>query len=309
MPRAIWSGSVSFGLVNVPVRMYSAIEAHDLHFSLLHTKDDSHIGYEKICKQEGKPVPDDEIEKAYEIGDGEFVYLTDADFEAAEGTTYRTIELSDFVRYEEIDPIYFETTYFLGPDEGSEKAYALLVEAMSRTGLVGLGTFVMRNKQHLGCVRVRDGVLTLVRMYFEDEVRPHDEVKPKRVSVGSRELEMAEELIDRFSGTFDIGKYRDDYRDALLAVVKAKQRGETVEVEEPREEAPPDLLAALQASLAGRKGASQRRTRTGRNGGRRKPRATRELSKDQLVQRARRAHVSGYSKMTKDELVHALESR
>jgi DNA end-binding protein Ku len=282
MPRAIWSGSVSFGLVNVPVRMYSAIDTHDLHFSLLHTKDDSHIGYEKVCKKEEKPVPDDEIEKAYEVSEGEFVYLTDADFEAAEGATYRTIELSDFVSYEEIDPIYFETTYFLGPEEGSEKVYALLVEAMSRTGLVGLGTYVMRNKQHLGCVRVRDGMLTLVRMYFEDEVRDHGDVKPKRVAVGERELEMAEELIDRFSGRFDIGKYKDEYRDALLAVVKAKQKGEAVQVGEPRAEAPPDLLAALQASLAGRKASTQRKPkpRAKRAGGRRgKRRGAKQVSK------------------------------
>ena len=134
MPRAIWSGSISFGLVNVPVRMYSAIDEQELHFHLLHTKDDSRIGYEKVCKKEGKPVPDDEIVKAYEFEDGEYVYLTEEDFEAAEGEVFRTIDVSDFVSYEEIDSIYFERTYYLGPADGADKVYSLLVKAIRAVG-------------------------------------------------------------------------------------------------------------------------------------------------------------------------------
>src|SRR5918995_6059734 len=161
MPRAIWSGSISFGLVNVPVRMYSAIQEQDLHFHLLHVKDDSRIGYEKICKKEERPVPDDEIVKAYEVEDGEYVYVTDEDFEAAEGESLRTIDICDFVPYDEIDPIYFERTYFLGPADGADKVYRLLLKAMEDSGLAAIAKYVMRDKQNLGCLRVRDGVITL----------------------------------------------------------------------------------------------------------------------------------------------------
>jgi DNA end-binding protein Ku len=134
MPRAIWSGSISFGLVNVPVRMYSAIDEQDVHFHLLHEKDDSRIGYEKICKEEGKPVPDDEIVKGYQVSEGEYVYVTDEDLEAAAGETYRTIDIQDFVDVDEVDPIYFERSSYLGPAKGGEKTYALLVRAMEHSG-------------------------------------------------------------------------------------------------------------------------------------------------------------------------------
>jgi DNA end-binding protein Ku len=308
MPRAIWSGAISFGLVNVPVRMYRAIEEQDLHFHLLHTKDDSRIGYEKVCKQEGTPVPDDEIGKAYEVADGEYVYLTDEDFATAEGATFRTIDISDFVPYEEIDPIYFERTSYLGPAAGAEKVYALLVRAMEKSGLAAIATYVMRDKQHLGCLRIRDGVITLERMYFADEVRPVDELGVERARVGKQELEMAAELIDRFSGSFDITKYRDRYRDALLEVVEAKRKGEAVRVEEPDEAAPPDLLEALRESLASARGgrpargraSGRRKTNDGHNG------SLPRLTKAQLVARAKRDGVKGYSSMTKKELVDVL---
>ena len=186
MPRAIWSGSLLFGLVNVPVRMFSAIDEKDLHFHLLHRKDDSRIGYEKVCKKEGKPAPDDEIGTAYEISKGKYVYLEDEDFAAAEPKGYRTFDLSDFVPLDEIDPIYLDRTYYLAPAEGGEKVYAVLTRAMDKAGLAAIGTYVMRNKQHLGCLRVRDGVLLLSQLYFADEIRPHEELAPKGVRVGAR---------------------------------------------------------------------------------------------------------------------------
>jgi DNA end-binding protein Ku len=135
MPRAIWSGSVAFGLVNAPVKMYSAIDEHNLELHLVHEKDGSRIGYEKVCKKEGKKVPDDEIVKAFEVSDGELVYLTDEDFQAAEEEGYRTIEVLDFVEHDQIDPIVFRRTYYLGPADGAEKVYALLVEALEKSGL------------------------------------------------------------------------------------------------------------------------------------------------------------------------------
>src|ERR671919_2200124 len=158
MPRAIWSGAISFGLVNVPVRMYSAIDEQDIHFHYVHEKDGSRIGYEKICKKEDKPVPDDEIVKAYEYAKGKYVYMTDEDFEAAAVEGYKTIDITDFVPRDEIDPIYFERTYYLGPQEGAEKVYALLRRAMEEAGLAGIAKYVMREKQQLGALRVHDGV-------------------------------------------------------------------------------------------------------------------------------------------------------
>jgi DNA end-binding protein Ku len=252
MPRAIWSGTISFGLVNVPVRMYSAIQEQKLHFHYLHTKDDSPIGYAKVCKAEGEPVPDDEIGKAFEVSKGNYVYLDEEDFEAARVDGYKTMEISDFVSYEEIDPIYFEKTFYLGPQEGAEKVYSLLVKAMEESELVALGTYIMRDREHLGCLRIRDGALALEKMFFANEIRDVKEIKPKSVTVGKAELEMAQELIDRFSGPFKPEKYKDTYTDALKKVVRAKQQGKEVHVapEEAEEAEAPDLMEALQASIS-----------------------------------------------------------
>jgi DNA end-binding protein Ku len=260
MPRAIWSGTISFGLVNIPVRMYSAIDEQKLHFHFLHRKDDSPIGYDKVCKKEDKSVPDKEIGKAFEVSKGEYVYLEDEDFEAARVDGYKTMEISDFVPYEEIDPIYFEKTFYLGPQEGAEKVYSLLVKAMENSELAALGTYVMRDREHLGCLRVRDGALTLEKMFFANEIRDIKEIKPKRASVGKAELDMAEELIDRFTGKFKPEKYKDTYTAALKKVVKAKQQGKDVHVAPAEEEEAetPDLMEALRASI----GATKKKKRT-----------------------------------------------
>ena len=274
MPRSIWSGTISFGLVNIPVRMYSAIDEQKLHFHFLHRKDDSPIGYDKVCKKEDKSVPENEIGKAFEVSKGNYVYLEDEDFEAARVEGYKTMEISDFVPYEEIDPIYFEKTFYLGPQDGAEKVYALLVKAMESSDLVALGTYIMRDREHLGCLRVRDGALALEKMFFANEIRDVKEVKPKRATVGKSELKMAEELIDRFTGSFDPKKYKDTYTAALKKIVKAKQQGKDIHaapaVEE--EEETPDLMAALRASIdAGGKKRATRSRKT--NSGSRKKQA------------------------------------
>jgi DNA end-binding protein Ku len=211
MPRAIWSGSISFGLVNVPVRMYSAIEEQDLHFHYVHAPDGSRIGYEKVCKEEGRPVPDSEIVRAFEWEKDQYVYMSDEDFEAAAPEAHRTIDIKDFVPYEEIDPIYFERTYYLGPDEGGERVYALLLRAMEDANLAGIAKYVMRSKQHLGCLRIREGAIALEKMFFADEIRPVEEIAPAEAEVDERELEMARRLVASFSGHFDITKYEDTY--------------------------------------------------------------------------------------------------
>jgi DNA end-binding protein Ku len=308
MPRAIWTGAISFGLVNAPVRMYSAIAEHKLHFHWIHEKDESPIGYQKICKLEEKPVAEDEVVKAFEFEPGEYVYMADEDFEAAKVEGYKTIEITDFVPYEQIDPIYFARTYYLGPQEGGEKVYALLARAMEESGLAAVAKFVMRDRQNLGALRVRDGVITLEQMYFADEIRPADELTPANGRVSKEELAMAQQLIDNFSGDFRPEKYKDTYRDALCEIIRAKRAGKEVHrAPETEEAAPPDLIEALRASIA----AADR----GSRGSRSKSRAARRngsggdlagLSKSELEERARKANIPGRSKMSKDELIEAL---
>jgi DNA end-binding protein Ku len=277
MPRALWTGAIAFGLVNVPVRLYSAIDEHDLRFHLIHEPDGSRIGYQKICKEEGEPVPDDELVKAFEFAKGEFVVLEDEDFEAARTEGVKTIEISDFVPYDEIDPIYFERTYYLGPQAGGEKVYALLRDAMEQTGLAAIAKYVLRDRQSLGCLRVREGTLTLEQMLFHDEIRPVDEIGPGRVEVPKAELDMATALIGQFTGSFEPEKYEDTYREALCAVIKAKRKGKTITSPEPEPaEEPTDLLAALRASVEASKrsgGAAKARRAPARGpaAGRKKP--------------------------------------
>jgi DNA end-binding protein Ku len=253
MPRAIWSGTISFGLVSVPVRMFAAVSEHKLHFNLLHRKDESPIGYEKVCKLEGKPVPDSEIVKAYEIKKGDFVYVEDEDFEAARAEGGHSFDIEQFVPIEQIDPIYFEHGYYLAPQDGAEKVYTLLVKAMQDAELAAVGTFVMRDREYLGCLRIRDGVIALERMYFEDEIRPTKDLRPKGARVSKQELEMATSLIDRFRGDFDPSKYKDTYTDRLLDVIKRKRKGEEIHAApEVEPEEAPDLMEALRASLEAR---------------------------------------------------------
>jgi len=304
MPRALWTGSISFGLVNVPVRLYSAISEHRLQFHFVHEKDESPIGYQKICKLEEKPVPDKEIVKAFEYRKGEYIHMTDKDFEAARVEGYRTIDITDFVPYEQIDPIYFAHTYYVGPQDGSEKVYSLLVKAMEDSELAAVAKFVMRDRQYLGALRVREGVITLEQLYFADEVRPVDELRPKRGRVAQRELQMARQLIDSFTNDWEPEKYRDTYRDALRAVIEAKRKGKEVHVAaEPEEERPTDLLTALRASVEASKGGERRPSA---NGSRRDE--LEGLPKSELDKRARDADIEGRSRMSKEELIEALRT-
>jgi DNA end-binding protein Ku len=279
MPRAIWSGSISFGLVNAPVKMYSAIDEHDLELHLVHEKDGSRIGYEKVCKKEGKEVPADEIVKAYEVSDGDLVYLSEEDFKAAGEEGYRAIEVLDFVPHDEIDPIVFQRTYYLGPADGAEKVYALLVRAMEESGLSAIARYVFHDRQQLGALRIRDGVIVLENMYFADEIRPSDDIAPKGQRVSKQELEMAETLIDRFTSTFKHEKYRDEYTDRLLDIVKRKRKGEEIHAPPPEErEEQPDLLEALRASVDAAKSKSSSRSGSKARSGRtkRKPSGRRQ---------------------------------
>src|SRR5581483_8728376 len=211
-----------------PVRLYPAVAEHKLHFRLVHEPDASPIGYEKVCKAEDKPVPDDEIVKAYETSKGEFVYLTDEDFAAARVEGSKAIDILDFVPSEDIDPIYFGHTYYAGPDKGAEHVYALLVRAMEESGLAAVAKFVLREQQHLGALRIRDGVIVLEQLHFADEIRPADELRPSGQKVRKEELAMAAQLIESFKGAWQPEKYEDSYRDALMKVIRAKQKGKPV---------------------------------------------------------------------------------
>jgi DNA end-binding protein Ku len=305
VPRAIWSGTISFGLVSVPVRMTSAVSEHKLHFNFVHEPDGSPIGYEKVCKKEDKSVPDDEIVKAFEVKKGEWVYMTDEDFEAAAvQEAAKTVDIRAFVPYEDIDPIYFERTYYLEPQEGNEKVYALLARAMEDSGLVGIAKFVMRDRQHLACLRIREGVITLERMHFADEIRPVKGIAPSRRRLAKQELGMAKQLVEQFSGSFEPEKFRDTYRDTLCEIIRAKQRGETVEAPEaPEAEEPVDLMDALRASIEAAKGGRRPAKQRRRDGNR-----LERLSKEDLYELAKEADVAGRSDMSKDQLVKALRA-
>lgn len=305
-PRALWSGSISFGLVNVPVRVFGAVHEHKLSFHLVHEADDGPIGYQKICKLEDKPVSNDEIVKAFEVEKGELVHLTDDDFAAVQVEGQHSIDLEDFVPYDQIDPVFFSHTYLVGPQDGAERPYALLVRAMEESSLAGIGKFVLRGRQYLGCLRVRDGVLTLEQMYFADEVDEPKTILPASLpSVAKRELELGLSLIQSFAGDWEPAKYTDTYRDALSAIIEAKRAGDEIHhapAQEP--ESPPDLMEALRRSLEQVEGGRSRKPGKNGNGGT-KPK---EPTKSELEERARELEIPGRSSMTKDELAEAVAS-
>lgn len=280
--RPIWKGALSFGLVNIPVQLYSAIQAGErVSFRLLHRTDHSPIRYERVCQKDGKAVPWDDIVKGYEYAKGRYVEMTDEDFKAAALESSKLIEILDFVAADEIDPRYFETPYYLLPVKGGEKPYALLREAIRSTGTVGIGKITMRsNSHHLAGVKVVGDALVLEIMRFGDELVNTDSFSfPEAEAVRPQELQMAEQLIGNLTESFDPSKYQDDYRENIMRIIKAKLKGKKVEVAEPEEpEATPvvDLMARLQESL------SQGKTRTRREkaaGGERPARSTRARRK------------------------------
>ncbi|HEY2856137.1 MAG TPA: Ku protein [Gemmatimonadaceae bacterium] len=280
--RPIWKGALSFGLVNIPVQLYSAIQAGErVSFRLLHRTDHSPIRYERVCQKDGKAVPWDDIVKGYEYAKGRYVEMTDEDFKAAALESSKLIEILDFVGADEIDPRYFETPYYLLPVKGGEKPYALLREAIRSTGTVGIGKITMRsNSHHLAGVKVVGDAMVLEIMRFGDELVNTDSFSfPDAEAVRPQELQMAEQLIGNLTEAFDPSKYQDDYRENVMRIIKAKLKGKKVEVAESEEpEATPvvDLMARLQESL------SQGKARTRREkaaGGERPPRSTRTRRK------------------------------
>ena len=254
MPRALWSGSISFGLVNVPVRLYSATRDHKAHFHYVHAPDSSPIGYQKVCKAEGKPVEDDEVVKAFEVSKGEYVVVDDEDFERARGERERIIEILDFVPAEEIDPIYFAKTYYLGAAEGGEKVYSMFHRALADSDLTAVAKFELRDRQHLGGLRVHGKVLALEQLYFADEVLPTGEIEVAAVRVGKEELALARQLIEGNATVWKPERYRDTYEQELRKAIEDKRKsGEAREAPAAADEGEGaevhDLMAALRASV------------------------------------------------------------
>ena len=263
MPRSLWSGSLSFGLVNVPVVMVTAVRDLDLHFRQLHEPDGAPIEVQRWCSKEDVEVPYEEIAHAFEFDDGGQVIVTDEELEAIEPRRTRTIDIEQFVDLDEVDPIYFDHPYFLLPaseDDGATRAYRLLAEVMGQTDRAALGRFVMRAKEYLAIVRVRDGVLTLTTMLFADEVRPTkdiDAATQKSHKPSAQQLKAAVAVIEELSGEWEPGEWKDRYRRRLQDVVSRKRKGKTIKAPEPRDTTPeeaPDLMAALEQTLAEMRG-------------------------------------------------------
>lgn len=253
--RPLWTGAITFGLVNIPVRLHSAVQGKErLSFRLLHKKDLAPIKYERVCQKEGETVGWKDIVKGYEYSRGKFVVLTDDDFKAAALESSKTIEILDFVRADEIDPRYFETPYYVLPGKGGDKPYALLREAIKQTGTVGIGKITMRtNSHHLAGVKAVGDALVLEIMRFATElVDVADLSLPSDTAVRPQELQMAQQLVQNLTETFDPSKYTDDYGDNLRTIIKAKMKGKKIEVAEPEERESTqvvDLMARLQESL------------------------------------------------------------
>lgn len=256
MPRPIWTGSLSFGLVNVPVSLYAAVRDRGVHFRQLHEPDRSPVATRRVCAQENTEVPWEEIVKGYEL-DGKLVLVTDEDLQAASPRRSKTIDIEHFVQEREIDPIYFDHPYLLVPsDEGAARAYELLGEAMSRSGKVAVGRFVLRASEQLVNIRSRDGLLTLTTMLFHDEVRGRQEISEEVTAraPARKEVENALAIIGELEVPFEPESYRDEHRAHLQRIIKRKQKHQKIAAPPPEQPQPamsaPDLMGALEQSLA-----------------------------------------------------------
>jgi DNA end-binding protein Ku len=249
--RPIWTGAIGFGLVNIPVKIYSATQTSNLDLDMLDKKDHAHIKYQRVNENTGKEVPWGNIVKGYKI-DNEYVVLEEKDFEAASAKKTKTIEISDFVKEEEISSLYYETPYYLEPDKSGTRPYKLLLEALKKTKKVGVSTFVMRNKEALAILRPDNEVIVLNKIRFQEEIRDPNQLNlPKNTEVKPAELKMAITLIDQLTGKFDISKYKDNYNDELLKLIEAKAKGKKIKAPEMKvvHSKTQDLMDQLKASL------------------------------------------------------------
>jgi DNA end-binding protein Ku len=255
MARAIWKGSISFGLVNIPIALYPATRREEVKFRLLRKNDLSPVNYKRVAEKDGREVPWDQIVKGYEYEKGKYVVLKDEDFQRVDLEATQTVDIQDFVEQDEIDPIFFYKPYYLEPQKGGDKAYALLRDALKDTNKVGIAKVVIKTRQYLAGVKPEDGVLVLELMHFADELADPGKLHvPKKTEVGKREMNMAKSLIDSMSSKWNPEKYKDDYREALMEVIEEKVEAGGKEIEEKPKKAPKptkviDLVSVLQRSL------------------------------------------------------------
>jgi len=255
MSRAIWKGSISFGLVNIPIALYAATQREELKFRLLRKSDLSPVNYKRVAEKDGKEVPWDQIVKGYEYEKGKYIVLREEDFQRVDLEATQTVDIQDFVDLEEIDPMFFYKPYYLEPQKGGDKAYALLRDALKDSKKIGVAKVVIKTRQYLAGVKPEDGALVLELMHFADELADPAKLRvPKKVEVGKRELHMAKSLIDSMSSKWNPEKYKDDYREALMEVIEEKVEAGGNEIEEKPKKAPKptkviDLVSVLQKSL------------------------------------------------------------
>src|ERR671916_2099375 len=256
MPRSIWSGAISFGLVNVPVKLYSAVSRKTVRFHQLNADTGVRIQQKRIDPSTGEEVSYDQIVKGYELTKDRYVVVTPEELDALDPEKTRTIDIEDFVDLDEIDPVFYDHPYYLVPDKGAAKAYGLLLGAMEKSGKVAIARVVLRSKEQLVAIRPSDDLLMMETMIFHDEVVPTDELDDlpdaRKLKVSDRELKMAQQLISSLSSEFDPTRYRDEYRDKVIELIERKAQGEEIAVqpEAPEPAKVPDLMAALEASLA-----------------------------------------------------------
>jgi len=255
MARAIWKGSISFGLVNIPIALYPATRREEFKFRLLRKTDLSPVNYKRVAEKDGKEVPWDQIVKGYEYEKGKYVVLKDEDFQRVDVEATQTVDIQDFVELDEIDPIFFYKPYYLEPQKGGDKAYALLRDALKDSKKVGVAKVVIKTREYLAGVKPEDGALVLELMHFADELADTSKLHiPKKVEIGKREITMAKSLIDSMSSKWNPEKYKDDYREALMEVIEEKVEAGGKEIEEKPKKAPKptkviDLVSVLQKSL------------------------------------------------------------
>jgi DNA end-binding protein Ku len=262
MARSIWKGSIAFGLVSIPIELYSATRDHRPRFRLLHAKDEEPVRYERVCQAEGKPVAWDDLVKGYEYATHQFVVLTKDDFKTAALEKTKTIDILDFVDPAEIDERYFETPYYLQPGKGADRAYALLREALRESGRIGIAKIILRDAQHLAALEAIGNALVLTMMRFADELADLGDFRfPVRGDIRAAELKMARQLIASLESKWDPEKYTDEYKENLMRVIKARMKGKTPKLvagdHGPRQADVVDLMARLRASLEGNKGSKK----------------------------------------------------
>jgi DNA end-binding protein Ku len=250
MPRPLWKGAISFGMVSIPIKLYSATEEKDVRFNMLHKADMARIRQKRFCAEEDEEVPNDEIVRGYEISPGNYVVLEDEDFENVPITTSRQIEITEFVDLESIDPILYQKTYYLEPEEVGMKPFALLMRTLQETDRVAIAKVSLRQKEQLCSLRVYNNTIAMETLFYADEVRPtQDLAVPDLDAVTDRELAMAKMLVDSMSGDLDLEQYKDNYREALLQVIRAKAEGQVIEAPAVQPAKITDLTEALRASV------------------------------------------------------------